>query len=61
MSGETACVFDTGVAIESQLTTIFAVAAFCAFEDFGTGLEGDCNTEFIRAEQISNIGNWESF
>ena len=28
---------------------------------FGTSLEDDCNTELIRAEQVSNTGNWERF
>jgi len=47
--------------IEPQLINNFAAAAFCAFKDFGTSSEGDCNTELIRAEQVSNTGNWERF
>jgi len=36
----------------SPSSTNFAAAAFCAMKDFGTGLEGNCNTELIRAEQV---------
>jgi len=50
MSREAACVFGTGEAMEPQLIYNFAAAAFCAFKDFGTGSEGDCNSELIRAE-----------
>jgi len=47
--------------MEPKLINNFAAAAFCAFKDFGTSSEGDCNTELIRAEQVSNTGNWERF
>jgi len=47
--------------MEPQLINNFATAAFCAFKDFGTGLEGSCNTELIRPEQVSNISNLEHF
>jgi len=47
--------------MESQLINNFAAAAFCAFKDFGTSSEGDCNTELIGTEQVSNAGNWERF
>jgi len=43
--------------MKPRLTNNFAAAAFCAFKDFGTSSEGDCNTELIRAEQVSNDGN----
>ena len=29
--------------------------------DFGTSSKGDCNTELIGIEQVSNNGNWERF
>ena len=35
--------------MEPQLINKFAIAAFCAFKDFGTDSEGDCNLELIRA------------
>ena len=47
--------------MEPQLINNFAAAAFHAFKDFGTSLEGDCNTELIRTEQVSNADNWERF
>jgi len=34
--------------MEPQLINKFAIAAFCAFKDFGTDSEGDCNLELIR-------------
>jgi len=59
MLWEAACIFSTVEAMEPQLINNFAAAAFCAFKDFGTSSEGDCNTELIRTEQVSNTGNWE--
>ena len=47
--------------MQPELIKDFAAAAFCAFENFGTGSEGSCNTELISAEQVSNAGNWELF
>ena len=47
--------------MESQLINNFVTAAFCAFKDLATSSEGDCNTELIRTEQVSNTGNWERF
>ena len=47
--------------MEPQFINNFAAAAFCAFKDFGTSLEGNCNTKLIRTEQVSNTGNWEGF
>jgi len=61
MPWEVACIFSTGEAMEPQLINNFAAAAVCAFKDFGTSSEGDCNTELIRTEQVSNTGNWEHF
>jgi len=61
MPWEAACIFSIGEAIEPQLINNFVTAAFCAFKDFGAGLEADYNTELIRTEQVSNIGNWERF
>jgi len=61
MSGKAACVFSAGETMQPQLIKGFAAAASCAFENFGTGSEGSCNTELISAEQVSNAGNWELF
>ena len=51
--------------MEPQLINKFAATSFGAFQDFGTSSEGDCNTELIRTEQVSNTqcytGNWECF
>jgi len=44
--------------MEPQLINNFAAAAFCAFKDFGTSLEGNCNMELIRTEQVSNT-HWQ--
>jgi len=41
----------------SPSSSTTAAAAFCAFKDFGTSSEGDCDTELIRTEQVSNTGN----
>jgi len=41
----------------SPSSSNFTIAAFCAFKNFGTGLEGTCNTEFIRAAQVCNLRN----
>jgi len=61
MSREAARIFSAGEAMEPQLINKFAAAAFCTFKDFGTGSEGDCKTELIRAEQVSNVGKWKCF
>jgi len=47
--------------MEPQLIDNLAAAAFCAFKDFCTGTEGDCNMELIGAEQVFNVGNLERF
>ena len=60
MPWEAACILNTGEAMEPQLINIFAAAAICAFKDFDTSSEGDCNAELIRTEQVSDTGNWES-
>jgi len=61
MPGETACVFSEEEPMQPQLINNFAIAAFCAFRNFGTRSEDICNTELIRAEQVSNVANWEGF
>ena len=48
MPWEAACIFITGEAMEPQLINNFAAVAFCAFKEFGTSSEGDCNTELIK-------------
>ena len=61
MPWKAACIFRTGEAMEPQFINDFATAASWAFKDFGTSSEGDCNTELIRTEQVSNTGYWERF
>ena len=56
MSWEVTCIFSTGEAIEPKLINNFAAAAVCAFKDFGTSSEGDCNTELSRFPTLA-IGN----
>jgi len=55
MPWEAACIFSTGEAMEPQLINNFAAAAFCAFKDFGTSSEGDCNTELIRLSKFPTL------
>jgi len=39
----------------------FTTVGFRAFKNFGTSSDGNCNTELISAEQVSNVSNWEGF
>jgi len=59
MPWEVACIFSTGEAMEPQLINNFAAAAVCAFKDFGTSSEGDCNTELTGLSKFPTlaIGN----
>jgi len=43
--------------MEPYLINRFTTAAFRACNNFGNSSEGNCNTELIRAEQVSNISN----
>jgi len=36
-------------------------AAFRAFENIGTSSQGDCDSELISAQQVSDASNWEGF
>ena len=50
--------------MEPQLIKNFAAAAFCAFKDFGTSSEGECNTSYRAHQDWANFqhtGNWERF
>ena len=57
MSSEAACYSGTGESMEPYLINSFTTAAFRAYKNFGNNLEGNYNTELIRAEQVSNISN----
>ena len=61
MSREVACIFRAEDCMEPWLIKSFTAVAFCALKKFGTSSEGNCNTELIRAEQVSNSGSWEGF
>jgi len=47
--------------MEPQLFNKLTTTAFRAFKFFGTSSEGDCNSEHIRAQQVSDTSNWEGF
>jgi len=58
MSGEAACILNAGQAMKPQPVNKLTTAAFSAFENIGTGLEGNCNLELIK---VSDASNWEGF
>jgi len=55
MYREAACIFGTAEAMEPRLINNFAAAVFCAFKDFGTGSEGDCNTYCAQLRKYSPV------
>jgi len=57
MSGEAVGISRAGESMEPKVIISFATGAFCAYEKFGNSSEGDCNTELISPEQVSNISN----
>jgi len=61
MSGKVAYVFSVGGSMKPQLINNFPIAAFRAFKNFGSNLEGNFNTEFVRPKQVSNNSSWEGF
>jgi len=61
VSEKVAQVINTGEAMELQPINNLTTVAFRALKNFGTSSEGDCNSKFIRAQQISNTSNWEGF
>jgi len=61
MSGEAAGILNAGETMKPQPVNKITTAAFHAFKIFGTSSEGDCNSELIRAQQVSDASNWEGF
>ena len=57
------------IALEVMLFLAFSGLSVCSCETSLTGRvfvmalssQGNCNTDLIRAEQVSNTGNWERF
>ena len=45
--------------MKTQPVNKLATAAFRAFENTGTSSQGNCDSELIRAQQVSDISNWE--
>jgi len=47
--------------VKSQPVNMLPTAAFRAFENIGTSSHGNCDSELIRAQQVSDASNWEGF
>jgi len=61
MSGEVARILNAGEAVKPQPVNKLPTAAFRAFENIGTSSQGSCDSELIRAQQVSDASNWEGF
>ena len=61
MSGYAARILNAGEAMKSQPVNKLTTAAFCAFENVGTSSQGNCNSDLIRAQQVSDASDWEGF
>jgi len=62
MSGEAACILiNAGKAVKPQPVNKLPTAAFRALENIGTSSQGNCDSELIRAQQVSDASNWEGF
>jgi len=61
MSGEAARILNVREAMKPQPVNKLPAAAFRAFENISTSLQGNCDSELIRAQQISDASNWEGF
>jgi len=61
MSGEGACILNTGEAMKPQPVNKLPAAAFRAFENIGTSSQGNYDSELIRAQQAYDASNWECF
>ena len=48
MSGEAARILNAGEAVKPQPANKLPTAAFRAFENIGTGSQGNCDSELIR-------------
>jgi len=61
MSGEAARILNAGEAMKPQPVNKLPTAAFRAFENIGTSLQGNCDSELIRDQQVPDASNWEGF
>jgi len=61
MSGKAACILNAGEAMKPQPVNKLPTAALHAFANIGTNSLGNCDSELIRAEQVSDASNWEGF
>ena len=61
MSGKVARILNAGEAVKPQPVNKLPTAAVRAFENIGTSSQGSCDSELIRAQQVSDASNWEGF
>jgi len=61
MSGEAARILNAGKAMESHPVNKLTTPAFRVFENIGISSQGNCDSELIRAQQVSDASNWEGF
>jgi len=61
MSGEAACILNGREAMKPQPVNKLSAAAIRAFENIGTSSQGNCGSELIRDQQVSDANNWEGF
>jgi len=61
MSGEAARILNAGEAVKPQPVSKLPTAAFRAFENIGISSQSNCDSELIRAQQVSDASNWEGF
>ena len=61
MFGEAARILNAGEAVKPQPVNKLPTAAFHAFENIGTSSQGNCDSEHIGPQQVSDASNWEGF
>jgi len=61
MSGVVARILNAGQAMKPQPVNKLPTTAFRGFKNIGTSSQGNCDSELIRAQQVSDASNWESF
>ena len=61
MSGEAARILNAGEAVKPQPVNKLPTVALRAFENIDISLQGNCDSELIRAQQVSYASNWEGF
>ena len=61
MSGEAARILIAGEAMKPQPVIKLTTMVVPAFENIGTSLQGNCDSELIRAQEVSDASNWEGF